>query len=228
VDVIAERTDAVDRAGIAAFRSSMSTQPARQLILGVRQEVRMAVEDQFLDEAEKAAREILAEPLLVRRGAPLLYQVTVNNLLELTVKPKRPVRGQSAFQTDLSVFERVSNGAEIPRVVLEFKPGVTTHDVLTYSTKARKHKQVYPYLRYGLIIGNDKSIPGRFFTHNEALDFCAAAASFKQARVHELFASLLRSEVEASRRLERIIFGKESVHLFRQEIHFESGGSKVV
>src|SRR5438445_12370469 len=33
---IAERTDAVDRAGITAFRASMSTQPARQLILGVR------------------------------------------------------------------------------------------------------------------------------------------------------------------------------------------------
>ena len=28
--------DAVDRAGITAFRGSMSTQPARQLILGVR------------------------------------------------------------------------------------------------------------------------------------------------------------------------------------------------
>jgi hypothetical protein len=33
---IAERTDAVDRAGITAFRGSMSTQPARQVILGVR------------------------------------------------------------------------------------------------------------------------------------------------------------------------------------------------
>jgi hypothetical protein len=166
--------------------------------------------------------------LLVRRGAALLYQVTVNNLLEVVVDPKSPTRGQSAFQTDLCVFERVSNGAEIPRVVLEFKPSVTTHDVLTYSTKARKHKQVYPYLRYGIIIANDKSIPGRFFTHNEALDFCAAAALFKQARIHELFAALLRQEVDPSRKLERVIFSKKPVHLFRQEIQFESGGSKVV
>jgi len=35
---IAERTDAVDRAGVPAFRGSMSTQLARQLILGVRRE----------------------------------------------------------------------------------------------------------------------------------------------------------------------------------------------
>src|SRR3989344_1487695 len=127
-------------------------------------------EDIFVEEALNAAKEILADPLVIRRGAALLYQVTVNNQLELVVDPKKPVRGQSAFQTDLCVFEKVANGAEIPRVVLEFKQGLTTHDVLTYSTKARKHKQVYPYLRYGLVIGDEQNIPGRFFTHNEALD----------------------------------------------------------
>src|SRR5262249_8795079 len=34
--VFAERTDAVDRAGIVAFHGTMSRQPARQLILSVR------------------------------------------------------------------------------------------------------------------------------------------------------------------------------------------------
>lgn len=185
-------------------------------------------EDIFVEEALSAASEILADPLVIRRGAALLYQVTVNNQLELVVDPKKPTRGQSAFQTDLCVFEKVSNGAEIPRVVLEFKQGLSTHDVLTYSTKARKHKQVYPYLRYGLIIGDEQNIPGRFFTHNEALDFCVAAGTFKKSRVHELLASLLRQEVAASRRLEQIIFGKETVHMFREEVLFESGGSKVI
>ena len=32
---------------------------------------------------------------------------------------------------------------------MEFKQGLSTHDVLTYSAKATRHKQVYPYLRYG-------------------------------------------------------------------------------
>lgn len=184
-------------------------------------------EDKFIEEALKAATEILANPLVIRRGAALLYQVTVNNQLELVVNPKEPIRGQSAFQTDLCVFEKLANGAELPRVVLEFKPSISTHDVLTYSTKARKHKQVYPYLRYGLVIGNDETIPGRFFTHNEALDFCVAAAAYKEGRLHELFASLLRQEVEASRKLEQIIFGKKAVHIFREEIQFESGGNQV-
>jgi hypothetical protein len=78
-----------------------------------------------------------------------------------------------------------------------------------------------------LVIGNDEAIPGRFFTHNEALDFCVAAAAYKEGRLHELFASLLRQEVEASRKLEQIIFGKKAVHIFREEIQFESGGNQV-
>jgi hypothetical protein len=177
-------------------------------------------EDPFVAEALLAAGEILDKPFLVRRGAALLYQITVNNRLELVVDPKKPARGQSAFQTDLCVFEKTSNGVEIPRVVMEFKPNISTHDVLTYSTKARKHKQVYPYLRYGLVVSNISAIPGRFFTHNEALDFCVAAAMHKKNRLQNLFASLLTQEVEASRKLEQVIFSREFVCVFRQERSF--------
>ena len=51
-------------------------------------------EDAFVDEALRAAGEILDPPLFIRRGAALLYQVTVNNRLDLTVDPKKPMRGQ--------------------------------------------------------------------------------------------------------------------------------------
>jgi hypothetical protein len=184
-------------------------------------------EDVFVQEALAAAEEILAPPLLIRRHAPLLYQVTVNNRLEVTVDPRHLARGQSAFQTDLCVFEDVDEDVRIPRVVMEFKSRITTHDVITYSAKARKHKQVYPYLRYGVIIANEATVPGRFFTHNEALDFCVAAASYKVKRVHEILATLLRDEVAASRRLERIAFEKTPVHVFRSEIVLEGGTGKV-
>jgi hypothetical protein len=166
--------------------------------------------------------------LIIERGANLLYQVTVDNRLELKVNPKHPKRGQSAFQTDLCVFERIDSDTSIPRVVLEFKSTVSTHDVLTYSSKARKHKQVYPYLRYGLVIGSEAGIPGRFFTHNESLDFCVAASSYKVNRLHELFAILLRDEVAAPRDLERIAFGSNPVHVFRNEIIISRGSGKVV
>jgi len=184
-------------------------------------------EDKFVEEALAAAQEILAPPLVITRHAPLLYQVTVNNRLDVTVDPRRLSRGHSAFQTDLCVFEDIDTDIRIPRVVMEFKAGVSTHDVITYSAKARKHKQVYPYLRYGLVIANETTVPGRFFTHNEGLDFCVAAAAYKTNRVHEIFAKLLRDEVAASRRLEQIAFEKTPVYVFRNEVVLESGTGKV-
>jgi len=185
-------------------------------------------EDEFVAAALDAAKDVLGSPLIIRRGANLLYQVTVDNHLKLNVKIKDPKRGQSAFQTDLCVFEEIDSDTKIPRVVLEFKARLTTHDVLTYSSKARKHKQVYPYLRYGLVIGSETTIPGRFFTHNESLDFCVAAASYKANRLHELFAKLLRDEVAASRELEIITFGSDPAHVFRNEIIILRGDGKVV
>ncbi|MBA7560727.1 hypothetical protein ES708_02357 [subsurface metagenome] len=185
-------------------------------------------EDPFVSTALDAAKDVLGTPLLIKRGANLLYQVTVDNHLRLKVDPKHPKRGQSAFQTDLCVFEQIEKDVNIPRVVLEFKTNISTHDVITYSAKARKHKQVYPYLRYGLVIGNENTIPGRFFTHNEALDFCVAAASYKENRLHELFAKILREEVAASRELEQIAFGSKPVHVFRNEVKIIRGDGKII
>jgi hypothetical protein len=178
----------------------------------------MAKESEFVAIAQAAASEILSPPLSVQRGKSLFYQITVDNDLSLTVDPKRPIRGQSAFQTDLCVFEEKKPDVSIPRVVMEFKGGLTTHDVLTYSAKARKHKQVYPYLRYGLVVSEENFVPGRLFTHNEALDFCATLGAFRGARLREVLASLLLEEIEASRQLERIGFGQVRAHIFRTEI----------
>ncbi len=164
------------------------------------------------------AEKFLAPPLSIQRHAALLYQVTADNKLKVTVDPKHPSRGASAFQTDLCVFEETSTDVVIPRVVIEFKGGISTHDVLTYSAKARKHKQVYPYLRYGLVVEEERCIPGRVFTHNEALDFCAAMADYRGDRLSDFLKDLLEKEVECSRRLEKIGFGKMKTHLFRTEI----------
>lgn len=183
-------------------------------------------EDEFVETALKAAREVLPSPLTIERGASLLYEITVDNRLELAVDPRDPRRGQSAFQTDLCVFETVADKVRIPRVVLEFKERLTTHDVLTYSAKARKHKQVYPYLRYGLVVSGLSTLPGRYFKHNEALDFAVAAAPYGTLRLHHLFEKLLTAEVAASRRLEAILFGKTAVNLARTEIVVEKNGER--
>lgn len=180
----------------------------------------MATESAFVEVAQRVAEKILPSPLFVLRGAALLYQVTVDNNLRVMGEGqiRHPKRGDSAFQTDLCIFEKKSEEVSIPRVVMEFKTRITTHDVLTYSAKATKHKQVYPYLRYGIVASSETSVPGRLFTHNESLDFCATVAGLEGKELSDFFELLLTAEVESSRRLEAIAFGQVRTRLFRSEV----------
>jgi hypothetical protein len=175
----------------------------------------LAKEDPFVTTAEALARDVLKAPLSVQRGACLFYEISVDNKLNLQADPKVPLRGQGAFQTDLCVFEQVSPDVALPRVVLEFKKGVTTHDVLTYSAKARRHKQVYPYLRYGMILSSLKAVPGRVFKHNESLDFVAALGELSDAKVRATLSALFTSEITASRLLEKIAFEATCPRVYR-------------
>ena len=68
-------------------------------------------EDPLVARAFTTAAEFLEPPLIIRRGAPLLYAVIVDNTLQVTVNPRKPIRGQGAFETDLCVFEQRPDGA---------------------------------------------------------------------------------------------------------------------
>jgi hypothetical protein len=119
---------------------------------------------------------------------------------------KSPKCGSSAFQTDLCIDEEI-NGLEFPRVVIEFKTKITTHDVLSYSVKAGKHKTIYSCLRYGVLASEMGSIPGRFFVHNEHLDFFIAAANhISKGELASFATKLIEKEIQISRLLEKIHF----------------------
>lgn len=179
----------------------------------------MAAESEFVGVALEVANQLFPDSQYrVQRGAVLLYRITVDDQLAVRVDVRKPVRGNSAFETDLCVFEKRAirgdgNGEAIliPRVVLEFKTSITTHDVLTYSAKAKRHKQIYPYLRYGIVSSSHKEVPGRFFTHNESLDFCASVAGLPPSELSAFFGKLLSSELNYSKQLENIAFDKSSI-----------------
>jgi hypothetical protein len=177
----------------------------------------MSTESGFVEVARRIAQRELSKRMEIVRGAALLYEITVDNTLSVTVDPKKPSRGTSAFQTDLCVFEHRGD-VRLPRVVMEFKMHVTTHDVLTYSAKARKHKQVYPYLRYGLVASKERKIARRVFIHNEALDFCVSLAAIPRSELAPVFSQLIKAEIRASRLLENAAFGRAPVSFFRREI----------
>lgn len=91
--------------------------------------------------------------------------------LSFDSNPEEEKRGDNSFQIDVLIQN--TNG--IPFIATEIKTyekdSPTTHDILVYSTKAHRHKVVYPWLRYGLIWSNSKPVTGKFFKNNEFLDF---------------------------------------------------------
>lgn len=179
-------------------------------------------ESAFVGIFESIAKEILGEKAIVRRKANLFYELFLNRKLKLAVNLESPKRGTSAFQTDICIFETL-DGIEFPRVAIEFKERITTHDILTYSSKAGKHKQIYPCLRYGLVAGAIDSIPGRFFIHNENLDFFIAAKSYRtEANLRSFAKRLVEEELKTSKTLEQIHFGSQKFDYYRRDLVFKN------
>jgi hypothetical protein len=179
------------------------------------------MQSRFVTIFENVAKEILNENIIVKQKAPLFYEMFLNINLEAgNADFRNPKRGNSAFETDICIFEK--NGSiETPRIVIEFKKRLTTHDVLTYSSKAGKHKNIYPYLRYGLIASELDHIPGRFFTHNEHIDFMIAAKNYKNKdKLSNLIKVLIEKELGLSKTLQRIQFENEKYDYFQSNILF--------
>ena len=112
------------------------------------------------------------------------------------------------FETDLVIYE-IENERIKPRVIIEAKLGhISTHDAITYSYKADKHKNITPYLRYGIMIGNrgDYPLPGRLFRHGTNFDFMFSfSGESPKKNEWETFKEMLHQEVEYSRMMEEML-----------------------
>ncbi len=118
------------------------------------------------------------------------------------------------YQTDLVIIENADNEMWKPRVIIELKiRRVSTHDAITYSQKAFTHKNVHPYLRYGILLGkrDHYPLPGRLFRHGAHFDFMASWVDFEPTE-NELkrLIEIINLEIEASRALEESIYSSRS------------------
>jgi hypothetical protein len=122
---------------------------------------------------------------------------------------KEPETEAIEFATDFIVVEDIDGGWK-PRVVVEAKVGsVTTHDAITYSQKAANHRSVFPYLRYGIMLGNRQHypLPGRLYRHGTQFDFMISFRGYNpSAKELEAFRNVLIAEVKASQALESMIY----------------------
>ncbi len=122
------------------------------------------------------------------------------------------------YETDVLFRDVSPTGEWIPRLVLECKFGsITTHDALTYSSKAETHKRVHPYLRYGILVANfDTALPGRLIRHGAFFDFMMVWATEEPGATEwNEFMELIDDEIGASRQLQSLL--TESRHRTRKK-----------
>lgn len=153
----------------------------------------------------------------VARGQALLYALNIAPGGSSVLPAGEPAEFHKlhSFQTDLLIGPSAPKGPRgqprcLPRVVVELKwGGLNTHDALTYSAKAHRHKEIYPYLRYGIVFGNADGFTGeKFLNHNWGFDFAAAYpagpnGAISDESVRQLTA-ILNSQLEAAERLVRL------------------------
>lgn len=167
-------------------------------------------------------REVVASSLSkdyrVHHGANLLYRIEIDGSGKISNQGDgAPRRGQYAFQTDILVSK-----ADIPLVVIELKSGTfSTHDVITYSWKAQRHKQVYPYLRYGFAVVGLEALGRRFITHNEGFDFAVAVQDRAKIEV-ELVPVIRRQIISAERIIELTRHSRIKLRRFEQNVEFDA------
>lgn len=148
--------------------------------------------------------------LAASQGKKLPYAFEI-----LSYEDRIPVqRNIIAYETDILIYEIMGPKEWKPRVVIEGKLGsVTTHDAITYSQKALTHKNVHPYLRYGIILGNRKHypLPGRLFRHGAFFDFMLSWKAIEPSdeELNRLI-TLILEEVDASRNLDEILFNSRN------------------
>ncbi len=171
-------------------------------------------ESKLVSKLVKVLREELGSGYSVEEKVNLIYWAMIDKNLEYRPRdPKNPRRGKYAFQVDIAVGEKRSGGF-LPLVVIEVKynknKSFNTHAVLAYSEKALKHKAIYPYVRYGLVLyGGEDHIPLRFFIHNVGLDFAIAVKDIDNREERQSLVNAVKEQIEVARNLLDVFEGRK-------------------
>jgi len=187
----------------------------------------MGAEDAFGEKLAKRLRPMLPQRYSIETKRSLLYAISFDDhgVLQLGQNADlEPTRGGgTGFEQDLLVFERASGGQTgiIPRVSVELKfGGVSTHDSIVYSEKARRIRAIYPFVRYGLILGGLAYIPGRTLRLGTEFDFILATPDRITARALTRIAKLLRLELRLSGKMTAVLRGRQKIAVLHRSLRY--------
>ncbi len=187
----------------------------------------MGAEEIFGDKLAKRLRPIVPAKYSIETKRSVLYALSFDDhgMLQLGQnKNLEPTRGGgTGFEQDLLIFERSSQGDTriIPRVSVELKFGsVTTHDSIVYSEKARRIRTIYPYVRYGLILGGAQHIPPRTLRLGTEFDFIVALPERLSSSSLDRIAKMLRLELRLSTKMIGVLRGRERIAVFHRSLKY--------
>ena len=166
---------------------------------------------------EEIEKNLDSKKYKVKTNENLLYKVTVNeNFQYEPSNPSTPRRGYYSFQTDILITQQTN---DLPLVVIEIKyRGFTTHDILTYSTKAQKHKEVFPFIRYGLLVGGTEKITNKFFIHNVGFDFAFAQNEPKINSSGTELIEIIKCQIENAEMILDVFINKNQTKSFNTKV----------
>lgn len=157
-------------------------------------------------------------------GISVLYSISFDDNGELDLhlgEDLRPKRGKGkGFEQDILIYNVVEGDTSlVPRVIMELKFGkVGTHSAIIYSEKLRLIKSIYPYVRYGLILGGMPEIPPRVLRLGQDFDFIQTVSfPFKIAEISKLL-RMLKKEANLSKKLAKIFNGKKRLKFLHRQI----------
>ncbi len=168
-------------------------------------------------------------PLFIETRKSVLYEMAINDKgrvdMGVDSDTGEPIRGGGkGFQQDILIYEETLDGntSIIPRVIAEVKlKNVTTHDAIVYSEKARRIKRIYPFVRFGLILAEIKSIPGRVLRLGEYFDFILTIKNPPSSSEIIKCRSLFNSEIRLSKELSGILFNGKKIKSIRRIIQIK-------
>jgi hypothetical protein len=184
-------------------------------------------EKDFISEFLKAVQ-LQPRGLKVSVGKSLLYDVTIDQDGRTNFNVDSlgfAIRGGGrAFEQDILIYApaKESGSHVVPRVSIEVKyPNINTHDILTYSEKARRIKSIYPYLRYGLLIGGLDALPPRACRLGRDFDFMVACPFPFEGALITAIKKLLTQEIRNSICLGGLFREKNRKRLFQRSLRLK-------
>jgi hypothetical protein len=189
----------------------------------------MSKEDRFTQELLEAIGNV-PSPFVIGAGISVLYELSVNQkgIVDMGVDfdSGMPIRGRgTGFQQDIVVYQEKTentNTSIIPYLIAEVKfESVTTHDTIVYSYKASKIRRIYPYVRYGMILGGFTDIPGRVLRHGESFDFIVSLNYPFVSKEIDKFKVLVKDELATSGCMEDIRSVRRKIRVLQKRYDFD-------